>query len=115
MMETIKAGTRRPTNVELRMRVSAAISDFLAASGSREGFASLSSSQVHLVVDDEYRAVIVKSLAAGSAPSRYAVPLGHLGLDPAAIELGGGVRDAVIDAAALAIVHALERPEWWVP
>ena len=45
----------------------------------------------------------------------FSVPLGLLDIDPWAVELGGGVKDAALDGAAHAVVRAFERPKWWVP
>lgn len=45
----------------------------------------------------------------------FSVPLGALRLDPWAVELGGGVKDAALDIAAQSVMRKLERSKWWVP
>jgi hypothetical protein len=114
-MAEIKAKARKPTSVELRGRVVGTINEFIARSERRVWLAAFASDQFHLVVDDEYRISILKRAAGASALFLFSVPLQLLGLDPWAIELGGGVKDAALDLAAQAVVRAIERPNWWVP
>jgi len=108
------AKARRPPSYELRSRVVAAIEEFIAGGERREWPPAFSSRQFHLVIDDDYRV----SIAARAAPATdlflFSVPLGLLGIDPWAVELGAGVRDAALDIAARTVARAFDRPKWWV-
>jgi hypothetical protein len=99
----------------MRARVIAAIDAFMARSERREWLAAFSSNQFQLLVDEEYRVSIGQRVAPATAPFLFAMPLGLLGLDHWAMELGGGVKDAALDEVAQTVVRALERPTWWVP
>jgi hypothetical protein len=105
---------RRPTSFELRARVVAAIEEFIAGSEPRERVAAFSSNQCHLMIDDEYRVLIARRAASTTASFLFSVPLGLLGVDPWALELGEGVKDAALDAAAQSVIRVFERPKWWV-
>jgi hypothetical protein len=115
MGEPTKSRARRPTSVELRVRVVAAMEKFIAGSKREEWVAAFSSNQFHLVIDDEYQVSIAKRAAPTTALLLFTVPLGLLGLDPWAVELGRGVKDAALDIAAQSVVRKLERGKWWVP
>jgi hypothetical protein len=115
MVERAKAKSRRPTSFELRKRVVAAINEFIAGCERREWVTSFSSTQFHVAIDDEYRVSIGMRASPTSASFLFSVPLGLLGLDPWAVELGGGVRDAALDIAAQSVLQKFERSKWWVP
>src|SRR5579872_2862923 len=104
---------RRPSAIELRNRVVAALDGLFARYNRQDWRAVLSSEELHLVIDDEYRAWVTTPPAA-VAPL-FSLPLASLGLDPWAVELGGGVKDAAFDVLAQAVARAVDRPGWWVP
>jgi len=105
---------RRPTSVELRARVAAAINEFIAGSDRQKWAAAFSSDQFHLVIDDEHKVTIAEMAVPTTALYLFSIPLGLLPLDPWAVELGGGVKDAALDVAAQSVVQAFKRPKWWV-
>jgi hypothetical protein len=105
---------RRPTSVELRARVVAAIDEFIAGSNRREWVAAFSSDQFHLVIDDEHEVSIAEMATPTAALYLFSIPLGLLPVDPWAVELGGGVKAAALDAAAQSVIQAFKRPKWWV-
>jgi hypothetical protein len=115
MAEVAKPTARRPTATELRSRIVAAIGEFIARNDRRDWLGAFSSDQFHLVIDDEYGVSITRRVPAATALLRLSLPLASLGLDPWAVELGGGVRDAALDVLAQAVVRAVDRPGWWVP
>ncbi len=115
MGEVTKAKARRPTSFELRRRVIAAIEKFITESERVEWHAAFSSHQFRLLIDDEFRVFIAEIAAPTDALYLFADPLRELGLDPWAVELGGGVKDAALDIAAESVVRTLERSKWWVP
>jgi len=114
-VELAIAKARRPSSPELRTRVVAAINEVIARSTRDEWSAAFSSTTFHLVIDEEYHVSIAERAASTNALYLLSVPLGLLELDPWAVELGGGVKDAALEVAAQAVVRAVERPKWWVP
>jgi hypothetical protein len=98
--------------VELRSRVVAAVEKFIAESEREQWLAAFSSNQFHLVIDDEYRVAISQRAAPAIGLYLFSVPLRALKLDPWAVELGGGVKDAMLDDIAESVVRKSER---WVP
>jgi hypothetical protein len=115
MGEVTKAKARRPTSFELRARVVAAIEKFIAGSEREEWHAAFSSYQFRLLIDDEFRVFIAEIAAPTAALFLFSAPLRELGLDPWAVELGGGVKDAALDIAAQSVLGKFERSKWWVP
>jgi hypothetical protein len=97
-----------------RARVVAAIEEFIAGSKREEGLAAFSCDQFHLLIDDEYRVLIAEMVLPAAALFLFSVPLGVLGLDPWAVELGGGVKHAALDIAAESLLRKFERSKWWV-
>jgi hypothetical protein len=67
MVELINAKARRPTSFELHKRVVGVINEFIARSERQEWLAAFASDQFHLLIDDEYRVLIVEMAAIGSA------------------------------------------------
>jgi len=115
MGEITKAKARRPTSFELRARGVAAIEKFITESERAEWLAALSSHQFRLLIDDQFRVFIAELAAPTAALFLFSDPLRDLGLDPWAVDLGGGVRHAAVDIAAESVVRKLERSKWWVP
>lgn len=115
MVELVQSRARRLSSPELRTRVIAAINQFIAASERERWRVAFTSTTFHLAIDDEYRVSIWERSASSNALFLFSVPLGLLDIDPWAVELGGGVKDAALDGAAHAVVRAFERPKWWVP
>jgi hypothetical protein len=115
MGEITKAKARRPTSFELRARAVAAIEKFIAGSKREEWVAAFSSHQFRLLIDDEFRVFIAELAAPTAALFIFSAPLRELGLDPWAVELGRGVKDAALDIAAQLVLRTLERSKWWVP
>ena len=115
MVELTKAKARRPTSFELRARVVAAIEKFITESEREEWLVAFWSYQFRLLIDNEFRVFIAEIAAPTAALFSFSAPLRELGLDPWAIELGGGVKDAALDIAAQLVVRTLERSKWWVP
>jgi len=115
MGEVTRPKARRPTSFELRARVVAAIEKFITESEREEWHAAFSSYQFRLLVDDEFRVFIAEIAAPTDALYLFSDPLRELGLDPWAVELGGGVKDAAFEIASDRVVRTLERSKWWVP
>jgi hypothetical protein len=115
MQEVVRPKARRPAAVEFRIRIVTAIDEFLVSGNRRDWLIAQASDQFHLVIDEAYEVSIVRRAPVTGAAVLYFVPLAALGLDPWAIELGGGVKDVALDVAAQAVVRAVHRPEWWVP
>ena len=83
----------------------AAINAFIAAHARDEWRGAFASTRFNLVIDDEYRVAIGERAASTNALFLFSVPLGLLELDPWAVELGGGVKDAALEVAAQAVVR----------
>jgi hypothetical protein len=115
MGEVTKAKARRPTSFELRSRVVAAIEKFITEDECEEWHAAFSSHQFRLLIDDQFRVFIAELAAPTAALFIFSAPLRELGLDPWAVELGQGVKDAALDIAAESVVRKLERSKFWVP
>jgi hypothetical protein len=114
-MEVRKGKARRPTVIELRARIVAAIETFIIQGRRDKWHSGLSSHEYRLLIDDEYKVSIAKIAAPATALFLFSDPLVELGLDPWAVELGGAVRDAALDMGAESVVRKLERGKWWVP
>jgi hypothetical protein len=104
---------RRPPSFELRARVVTAIEEFIAGRERAELMRVFASDGFHILIDDESR-VSIAEIAAPTALFLFSVPLGVLGLDPWAVELGGGVKHAALDIAAQSVLRKFERSKWWV-
>ena len=76
MLNSANLKARRPTSVELRARVVAAIDEFIAGSNRREWVAAFSSDQFHLVIDDEHEVSIAEMAAPTAALYLFSIPLG---------------------------------------
>lgn len=114
MLRSANLKARPPTSVELRARVVAAIDEFIAGSEREEWAAAFSSDHFHLVIDDEHKVSIAEMAVPTAALYVFSIPLGLLPVDPWAVELGGGVKDAALDVAAQSVIQAFKRPKWWV-
>ena len=115
MSELVKSKVGWPAAVELRIRVAAAINEFLGTNDRRDWVTALASDQFHLIIDEAYEVSIVRRAPTAAPPALYFVPLAALALDPWAIELGGGVKDVAIEVVAQSVVRAVHRPDWWIP
>jgi len=102
----------RPWRYELRARVEAALEKLIAESNRWHWGSAFSSSRLHLVIDEQYQASIREKEAI--PPGSFSLPLGALGLDPSAVELGDGPKRAALEHAVQTAMAKFERPEWWV-
>jgi hypothetical protein len=107
MAEPTNAKFPRPTVIELRTRVVAAIETFIIERTSDEWLVALSSNEYRLLVDDGYRVSIKKIAAPAAAMYLSSDALREIGLDPWVVELGGRVKDAALDLAAESVVRKL--------
>ena len=104
--------TDRPWRYELRSRVEAALEKLIAESDRGRWASTFTSNRLHLVIDEHYRVSIRETEAI--TPGSFSVPLRALGLDPSAVELGGGAKRAALENAVQTTVAKFERPKWWV-
>src|SRR5438874_2040286 len=104
--------TDRPWRYELRARVGAALEKFMAESDRAQWASAFTSNRLHLVIYEHYRASIRETamIPLGS----FSLPLRALGLDPSAVELGGGSKRAALENAVETAMAKFERPDWWV-
>jgi hypothetical protein len=115
MAEATKARPRRPTLIEIRARVVAAIERFIAENAREAWHAAFASDRFRLLVDDDYAVIIAEMAAPTASLFLFSLALVELGLDPWAVELGGGVKNAALEIAADSVMRKLERSKWWVP
>jgi hypothetical protein len=115
MAEATEAQAHPPTGIEMRMRIVAAVEQFISERSRDEWRAALSSHKFHLVIDDGYMVSVAPTASPIAGPFLFADPLAELRLDAWAVELGGGVKDAALDTAAESALRKMARAIWWVP
>lgn len=103
---------KRPWGYELRARIVAALEKLIAKCDRHQLIFAFSSNRFHLVIDEHYQVYIAQREAI--PPGAFSTPLGELGLDTSAIELGGGPMHAALENAAQTALAKFGRPEWWV-
>ena len=114
MADVARAKTQ-PTRAELRERIVAAIETFIAERRRDEWMSGFSSHEYRLLIDAEYKVWIAKAAAPSTTLYVFSDPLESLRIDPWAVGLRGGVKEAALDSAAESVVRKLERGKWWVP
>ena len=115
MAEATEVQAHRPTGIEMRMRIVAAVEQFMSERSHDEWRAAFSSHKFHLRIDDGYRVSVAQIASPMAGPFLFSDPLAELGLDAWAVELGGGVKDAALDMAAESALRKMARARWWVP